>query len=215
MAVERPVRHTNDQKRNIAVAATFSCEPLGRWLSFWLDHLGFAPSHTFAGYGQLEHELRRPVALSCGVACAGLVRFADWQRGVHSFDLVRFQSDLFLFESSVDAALALLPRLLLIICPSRPSPQAGAYAAAVARLRGLTAAQPRLTVIDAQEVAGAYAVAEPHDILADAMGHLPYTEPMWCALGASVVRGALPALAPPLKVVVVCFVWPAGGETWI
>ena len=188
---------------SVAVAATFSCEPLGRWLAFWLERIGLDPSYAFAGYGQLEHELRRPQVLSGARASVGLLRFADWQRDASAFDAERFESDLALFEKSVQAALSHLPRLLLLVCPSRPSAQAATFACAAARLRHLAEEQPRLTVVDVHEVAGAYAVAEPHDVLADQLGHLPYTEPMWCAIGAAVTRAALPALAPPLKVIVV------------
>ena len=47
------------------------------------------------------------------------------------------------------------------------------------RLLALAETEPRLSVLDAQDVAGWYAVVEPHDIIADELGHLPYTEPMW------------------------------------
>ncbi|KOO28611.1 hypothetical protein Ctob_010881 [Chrysochromulina tobinii] len=39
--------------------------------------------------------------------------------------------------------------------------------------------------------------------LADELGHVPYAEPVWCALGAATARGCLAALAPPLKLIVV------------
>ena len=48
-----------------------------------------------------------------------------------------------------------------------------------------------------------YPVASPFDDAADRTGHVPYTEPMWCALGAAAVRLLRPSLAPPLKCVVV------------
>ena len=46
-------------------------------------------------------------------------------------------------------------------------------------------------------------MASPFDDAADRAGHVPYTEPMWCALGAAAVRLLRPSLAPPLKCVVV------------
>ena len=165
-----------------AIAATFSCEPIGRWLSFWLNTLGLAPSsYVLASYGQLEAELRRPRALCmalCGATvCVDLLRFADWQRGDNRFDTERFESDLTLFEDTVRAALLQVHRLLLLVCPARPSPQAATFAAGTARLQALASGEPRLTVVDVQEIAGWYAVAEPHDLVADELGHLPYSEP--------------------------------------
>ena len=49
----------------LGIAATFVCEPIGRWLGVWLDALGGAtvrPRLRFAGYQQLQQELRQPVA---------------------------------------------------------------------------------------------------------------------------------------------------------
>ena len=163
----------------LAVAASFSCEPAGRWLTFWLAQLGLKPTCALAGYGQLEAELRRPQAFRGAALCVGLLRFADWQRGAVSFDAERFDSDLTLFVESVTVALRQVPRLLLLLCPGRPSAHTGTFASAATRLQALAAAEARLSVIDVQEYIGCYAVAEPHDVIADELGHLPYTEPMW------------------------------------
>ena len=49
----------------LGIAASFVCEPIGRWLGVWLDALGGAtvkPRLRFAGYQQLQQELRQPVA---------------------------------------------------------------------------------------------------------------------------------------------------------
>ena len=49
----------------LGIAASFVCEPVGRWLGVWLDALGGAtvkPRLRFAGYQQLQQELRQPVA---------------------------------------------------------------------------------------------------------------------------------------------------------
>ena len=49
----------------LGIAASFVCEPIGRWLGVWLDALGGAtlrPRLRFAGYQQLHQELRQPVA---------------------------------------------------------------------------------------------------------------------------------------------------------
>ena len=100
-------------------------------------------------------------------------------------------------------------RLALIVCPSPPSVEearAAAYQAATARLKGIAAREPRLSVLSAADVASWYPVAEAFDPTADALGHVPYTEPMWCALGGAAARLArhVPGAAtPPLKALVV------------
>ena len=49
----------------LGVASSFVCEPISRWLGVWLDALGgstLRPRLRFAGYQQLQQELRQPVA---------------------------------------------------------------------------------------------------------------------------------------------------------
>lgn len=193
----------------LAFAATFSFEPLERWLRFWLAELKLRARLAFAGYGQLQHELRNPQAFRGAGACIGLLNFADWQRGSTSeFDVVRFEADLALFVESLRAALTRCPRLVLLLCPTRPSATAGvergrAFNAAASQLQELAKQEPRLSVLTSSELASWYPVQEPYDIIADEIGHLPYTASLWCALGAACVRMLLPILAPPLKAVVV------------
>ena len=185
----------------IAVAATFSCEPVGKWLSFWLEKLGVRAEIRFAPYGTLQHELVKPTAaVRRADAFVALLCLSDWQRG-GTFDSAKFDDDLALFVSSLRGAVEQLPYVALVLCPARPSAQQTKFSAAAMTLRALEL--PRLRVLDARELAGAYAVCEMHDVVADELGHVPYTDEMWCALGAICSRGVLPALAPPLKVVVV------------
>ena len=155
----------------------------------------------FAPHGTLQHELVKPTAaVRRADAFVALLCLSDWQRG-GTFDSAKFDDDLALFVSSLRGAVEQLPFVALVLCPARPSAQQTKFSAAAMTLRALEL--PRLRVLDARELAGAYAVCEMHDVVADELGHVPYTDEMWCALGAICSRGVLPALAPPLKVVVV------------
>ena len=146
-------------------------------------------------------ELVKPTAaVRRADAFVALLCLSDWQRG-GTFDAAKFDDDLALFVSSLRGAVEQLPFVALVLCPARPSAQQTKFSAAAMTLRALEL--PRLRVLDARELAGAYAVCEMHDVVADELGHVPYTDEMWCALGAICSRGVLPALAPPLKVVVV------------
>ena len=44
---------TNEHQFCLAIAATFTAEPLEQSLSFWLDELGFASYIEFATYNQI------------------------------------------------------------------------------------------------------------------------------------------------------------------
>ena len=193
----------------VGVAASFTCDPLRRWLEFWLSELGLRVDLTFAGYAQLGQELNRPAAYRGADGCVALLNFADWQRTTPlAFDAQRFERDLDLLCEAIRAALPQLSgRLVLLLCPARPvgggAERADAFSSATARLKETARREPRLSVLSASELAAWYPVAAPHDRTADELGHVPYSEPMWCALGAAVARLLLPSLAPPLKCVVV------------
>ena len=195
----------------IAVASTFSCELIGRWMAFWLERCGFDAGGTdvqFAAYGQLERELRSPLAFRDAACCVGLLRMVDWVHGDGEFDPERLRESLHIFTASLRAALGQVSRVCLIVCPARPlGPSAVAQARALdeatEELVAMGAREARLVVLDARSAFRSYAVADAHDAVADQLGHVPYTEPARCALGGAAVRGSLPALVARLKLVVV------------
>ena len=106
----------------IAVASTFSCELIGRWMAFWLEKCGLAASATdvhFAAYGQLERELRSPLIFRNASCCVGLLRMVDWMHGDSDFDPARLEQSLRIFIASVRASLGQMSRVCIIICPAR------------------------------------------------------------------------------------------------
>ena len=91
---------------------------------------------------------------------------------------------------------------------------AKAFAAAADRLKSLALELPRLCVLTPSELAHWYPVAEPHDPVADAIGHIPYTEAFFCAIGAAAARGLLPTLAPSTCSLLKCVVVDCDYTLW-
>jgi hypothetical protein len=184
---------TADQTGSVTIglAATFSCTPAARWLDRWLRHAGAAGFVVRqAAYGSLLHELSAPSAFQHASACVGLLCFADWQRArqpADAFDTTQFDADFALFCDCVRTAVA-----------RRPSSATAshAYAAAADQLQALAVELPRLAVLTPSQLAQWYPVAAPHDLVSDAIGHLPYTEEFFCAVGGASARALLPSLAP-------------------
>lgn len=205
---------TRQAAATIAVAATFSCDPLSKWLRLWCESFGLHVDIRLAPYGQLLNELTSPIAFRGASACIGLLNFADWQRHSVSFDAAKFESDLQLLMDCIAASLVQLPRLLLLLCPSRVSAAAMHYSAAAERLEALAREEPRFSVLTPTALAAWYPVAEPHDIVGDELGHLPYTEQLFCALGGASVRGVLPTLAPSSAAQVKCIAVDCDFTLW-
>jgi FkbH-like protein len=191
----------------IGVAATFTCEPVGDWLQWWLaEALGRRVEVRLAAYAALQDELHSPVAFRGADACVGLLRMVDWQPDPASFDAARFDADLTLFIDLVRHALAgSVRRLLLVLCPAQPASKqrTSALAAASNRLQALALDEPRLSAVSASDVKRWYPCRTPYDPIAGELGHLPYTDEMCCALGGAAARSLLPSVAPPLKAIVV------------
>ena len=71
-------------KLRIAVAATFTADPLKDALAFWMREFGVAPEIVFAPYNQPFQQLLTPASLlstNRGGLNVVLVRFEDWSRG--------------------------------------------------------------------------------------------------------------------------------------
>lgn len=173
----RHVQMPSVPSRRVGVAASFTCDPLRRWLEFWFSELGLRVELTFAGYAQLGQELNRPAAYRGADGCVALLNFADWQRTAPlTFDAQRFERDLDFLCEAIGAALPQLSgRLVLLLCPARPvggsAERAAAFLSATARLKETARREPRLSVLSVAELASWYPVAAPHDRLADELGH--------------------------------------------
>src|SRR5689334_4280392 len=80
---------SNDQGQKIAIAATFTAEPLEEGLTYWLRRLAIPASVEFAAYSQVFQELLNRESL-LGSNASGLnvvlVQLKDWLRYAHSDD---------------------------------------------------------------------------------------------------------------------------------
>ncbi len=162
----------------LAIAATFTAEPLQEALSFWLEELNLPHEIRFAGYNQVFQAILDPHGLirsnTHGVNVI-LVRTEDWA------------------EAGPDApetfirALRDLPGAIVVICP--PLADRGAFF----DLAG-SAAFP-------EDVLGLYPVAEVFDPAADTLGHVPYTPEFFVALATWIARRVHAVRAAPYKAI--------------
>lgn len=194
----------------IAVAATFTAEPLNDSLAFWMRHLGFPYEIRFAPYNQVFQQLLDPASLlgsNRGGFNVLLIRFEDWARyrdGAES-GLAVLEENARRLVSSAQSQRSDSP-LLLAICPASPGFLAGAEGAEIQRamekvvLMGLRDA-PGVHLILPAEVEGLYPVREVHDPHGDELGHVPYTPVYFAALGTLLARRIHALRTTPYKVI--------------
>jgi FkbH-like protein len=201
----------------IAVAATFTAEPVQDALDLWMAELELPASVEFAPYSQVFQQLLDPNSLFAqnrrGVNIL-LVRPEDWRRALAGTAagggpasreaLERNTADL------IDAVRAMAARsatpLIVVLCPA--SPKAGAARIpreelehAAARIADELAGLPGVSLVSRRDF-DLYPVADYHDPRRDRLGHIPYTPAFFAALGTILARRIHLLLTPPHKVIV-------------
>jgi FkbH-like protein len=193
------------RRPTIAVAATFTAEPLEEPLAFWMRELEVPARIRFAPFGQIFQELLDPGSLLARNA-AGLdvllIRFEDWQEGCGA-------------EAAVEELVAALEsargrwRVPCLVClaPASPAALADPERAALfrrleERLAAALAGRSGVLLALPGELAALYPVAAAHDPCGDEVGRIPYTPEMFAALATLIARRMARLQGPPAKVLV-------------
>ena len=177
---------------SIAITATFTAEPVGEILDFWLTELDISGTVAFARYNQVFQELLDDsglLASNRGGLNVVLVRLADWRETAGAVDD---------FIAAMTAAAGTAPSpLLVVLCPSL-QPQTNdeqRIAAALAPLAGVR-------TIVAEQLCRRLRNSQIHDTAAEHAGHVPYTDLFFAELGTAIVRHVYDASRTPLKAIV-------------
>ena len=197
---------------SVVLAATFTVEPLLAPLGHFLREVGLSLGTTVAPYAQVFQQLLDPTSQflkNRGGVNAVLLRFEDWLRdegGRLTWSAEQAQK---LQRNADDLVVALreanrvssIP-ILVAICP--PSPEAAGCAELMAlgeRLRSALDAVAGLRLLPMQWM-HAWSAEEIHDLEGDRLGHVPYTQRFFLALGREIARLVHALKNPPAKVIV-------------
>jgi FkbH-like protein len=214
-AVSQPAPSPQQTACNIAIAATFTAEPVIDALSFWMEELDRSGSIEFAPYNQVFQQLLDPGSVLAhnrkGVNIV-LIRLEDWQRfhaGLPSAEDVQghlAQNAADLIEAVRTAMAQSKTPLILGFCPDSPAVLAEQDSSNLfTRIRDqITAALhgiPGLCLIGPDDFAR-YPVDEYYDPQRDQLGHIPYTPLFYTALGTILARKIHALTSPDCKVIV-------------
>jgi amino acid adenylation domain-containing protein/FkbH-like protein len=207
-----------EQKQTIAIAATFTAEPLEGSLKFWMDHLDLPSDIVFGPYNQVFQQLLDPASLFAtnqhGVNVA-LLRFEDWLRyledennEISSTDsllkIERHVSDL-LDAFKVARNQQPLTPCIVCVCPAAPL-QHPERVALFGRMEELLASELKtlngVCFVSSSELMAAYPVENYYDSTTDKLGHVPYTPLFFSALGTTIARKLQSLRRAPYKVIV-------------
>ncbi|MBF0262210.1 MAG: HAD-IIIC family phosphatase, partial [Magnetococcales bacterium] len=197
----------------LAIAATFTAEPLAPHIRWWGRAFSLPIEPRFAGYNQVFQELLDPRALLATHAGPALllVRFEDWIRDLTGSGLDACRTHLDGYFTRLLSALnervnpAPLWIGLLPLAPSIPEMAEARplIADLKSRLRSWVEAHPTLTLLPLDEtLAEREAIAEIFDPRQEQIGHIPFTDEFLAAMGAAIARRVQAHKATPFKVIV-------------
>jgi FkbH-like protein len=200
---------------HLAVAASFTAEPVKDPLALWIEELGCNVSIEFAPYNQVFQQLLDPVSLLAQNRTAVnvvLIRIEDWLRS-RSRSATREQIAEYLAQSAAELISAMQTALarsstpfIVALCPSSQATLADRelrqsvaqiedqLAAALGTARGLCLIRPddfRSITVDAYD-----------DPKRDQLGHIPYTPLFFAELATVLARRIHTLVMPPYKVIV-------------
>jgi FkbH-like protein len=208
------------QHRTIALTATFTAEPVKESLAFWMEELDLPFTIEFAPYNQVFQQLLDPSSLLSnnrkGINVI-LVRLEDWLR-LQDGDKADADTGHDVCEkverNALDLALALKSAasdsttpLLVCLCPVSRA------AAADSELISCFRQVEELMISELGGVSGVYLSTTP-DLVAtypvvaydnphgDKLGHVPYTQAFFAALGTFIARRIHALQNAPHKVIV-------------
>ncbi|WP_213781833.1 HAD-IIIC family phosphatase, partial [Caballeronia sp. dw_276] len=216
LRAQREAARRTARGTTVAIASSFTAEPVDAALRYWLQRFELAPRIVHAPYGQIFQSLLDPqggFAGNEGGVNTILLRWEDWLRdtapeaGLHEHEatLQRHLDDLVAALGTASAQST--ATWFVVVCPAsqarlaRPA-EAACLAALDARLGAVLAAMPGVYVTDAASMLQRYPVAGYDDAYADAAGHVPYTTPMYTAIGTALARAVVASRTRPKKVIV-------------
>ncbi|HEV7924065.1 MAG TPA: amino acid adenylation domain-containing protein, partial [Verrucomicrobiae bacterium] len=206
------------EKSEIAIAATFTAEPVEESLQLWIKKLNLPATITFAPYNNVFQQLLDPASLLAsnqrGINVV-LIRLEDWlgtdgdrssASASHAEESVELNTRELVRALKKAASQSSAP-YLLCVCPVSKALAGNDELAALFRRMEVVLADELASVHNVSLVTSAallalYPVADYDDPHGNELGHIPYTPLFFAALGTMISRKFHLLNRAPYKVIV-------------
>ncbi|WP_281277899.1 non-ribosomal peptide synthetase [Paenibacillus xylaniclasticus] len=212
LAAKRQANGKEDEEAlTVVVSGTFTVEPLEPSIVYWMNQFGLPVNIRFAGYNQVFQQLLDPNSLMSRNEDVNLllVRFEDWLRdGDWSEDQQLAHLDT-TYEQLI-IALQNKEKSSIYFASVLPLSELSVFSQAVksrilelrTRWKSDLAAMGHVQLVDFEETAELFGIEEIHDGVRDRLGHVPYTEAYYAALGTVITRRLIAWRKSNFKVIV-------------
>jgi FkbH-like protein len=191
----------------LAVASTFTAEPVAEPLRHWLKELEITADIEFAPFNQVFQELLDPKSLlranRNGLNIL-LLRLQDWQKQASGAGNIMERSVGEFVAALKNAAAAAKTPWLVAICPNSPveeSRDPESYRRIVRTLVRELEDVAGVYLLTPNEFERWYAVRDYYDSAGDEIAHVPYTPVFFTALATALMRKFHALKRPPCKVI--------------
>ncbi|MEU3252300.1 SDR family NAD(P)-dependent oxidoreductase [Streptomyces sp. NPDC006997] len=200
---QEPPAEPTGTSGTLAVAATFTTDPLRQPLTHWTDRLGLDLAVELTSYGQVFQELLDPGSAfaanrrGCDVV---LLRAEDWPEGAEG----ERTADEFAAAARAAAERLAVP-LLVALCPASPPAvdrRGPALRALEDRVRAALEGARGVHLVRLEDRRDGHWVTDHHDAAREEHASIPYTPQACTALATAVVRHVHALLGKPFKVLV-------------
>lgn len=218
LAAKVPVQ----KKLTVAISSTFTAEPIEDCLSFWLRTLKIKHKIEFAPYNQIFQQLLDPNSLlsrnQTGINVL-LIRWEDWVR-YEDNTMAETDAQLSNFQDKItrniqDLLLALkngvknsAASYLVCLCPASPTTlEKPEYASLLSQMEQEFIAQLEaisgVYVVTTVSINRLYPTSNYYDPHGDEVGHIPFTDSFFTAMGTTITRKIHKIKSISYKVIVV------------
>ncbi|ACL76665.1 non-ribosomal peptide synthetase [Ruminiclostridium cellulolyticum] len=195
--IKNKFRPTNEEKLKIAVAATFTAEPVEDYINWWCKQFGIKTEVAFAPYNQIFQQILDEtslISLNNG-ANVLLVRFEDWLRNDMSGDAEQLEkleknfSDLVNALKSKTKGIPYFAGVLPVCRYSNISQRVSEFIEDMnCRWKMVLEEMENVYVMDCRFLNEHYAIDVVFDPLKDTEAHMPFSDTFFSALGTVVAR---------------------------
>ncbi len=196
----------------LAVAATFTAEPIEEYVKWWCEKHKHKVELSFAQYNQVFQELldeNSIISRNNGINLL-MVRFEDWIRDINANDEYKLE----LLEANYNRLTELLrnknKHCLYIVGIFPVSDQLGLSSRLVEYINNMNQrwqsevkSLEGVDVLDFSDVSEQYGIKEIFDPVKDKVGHMPFSDEYYAAIAAAIARHICAVKASPFKVIAV------------
>lgn len=199
----------------VVISASFTAEPVVRPLRLWMERLDIGAEIVMAPYAQVAQELLNPQSEFCRNGCGInvlLLRANDWIRDrsraedwEKTLDHLQRSADEFVdhvggfVEKTSSSILMLFCASASVLPPAYREALEVIERSIIKKVAGLR----NVDCVTHAELIQLYPVGPCHDVRADQLAHIPYTDEYFIAIATFLARRIAANVKPPYKVIAV------------